>query len=74
MLAKIANRKESKQSNLGLHCLLRPFWQVSSVPNFKTLTVVISPDKAAYCVFTQFLGPKNAIQFLSMPTKCNKNP
>ena len=29
----------------------------------------IAPDKAAYCVFTQFRGPENAIKFISVRTK-----
>ena len=29
----------------------------------------IAPDKAAYCVFTQFRGPENAIKFISVCTK-----
>ena len=29
----------------------------------------IAPDKAAYCVFMQFRGPKNAIKFISVRTK-----
>ena len=29
----------------------------------------IAPDKAAYCVFTQFRGPENAIKFISLRTK-----
>ena len=29
----------------------------------------LAPDKAAYCVFTQFLGPENAIKFISVRTK-----
>ena len=32
----------------------------------------IAPDKAAYCVFTQFLGPENAIKFISVRTKTQK--
>ena len=28
-----------KQSDLGLHCLSIPFWQVTSVQNFRTFTV-----------------------------------
>ena len=28
-----------------------------------------APDKAAYCVFTQFRGPENAIKFISVRTK-----
>ena len=31
--------------------------------------VIIAPDKAAYCVFTQFRGPENAIKFISVRTK-----
>ena len=29
----------------------------------------IAPDKAAYCVFTQLLGPENAIKLISVCTK-----
>ena len=29
----------------------------------------IAPDKAAYCVFTQFRGPDNAIKLISVRTK-----
>ena len=31
--------------------------------------VNIAPDKAAYCVFKQLLGPKNAIKLISVRTK-----
>ena len=31
--------------------------------------IAIAPDKAAYCVFTQFRGPENAIKFISVRTK-----
>ena len=34
----------------------------------------IAPDKAAYCVFTQFRGPENAIKLISVRTTCNKKP
>ena len=34
----------------------------------------IAPDKAAYCVFMQFLGSQNAIKFISVRTKSDKNP
>ena len=34
-----------------------------------TAALVIAPDKAAYCVFTQFRGPENAIKFISVRTK-----
>ena len=29
----------------------------------------IAPDKAAYCVFTQFRGPENAMKLISVRTK-----
>ena len=32
-------------------------------------TPYIAPDKAVYCVFTQLLGPSNAIKFISVRTK-----
>ena len=35
---------------------------------------LIAPDKAAYCVFTQFCRPEKAIKFISVRTKSNKNP
>ena len=44
-LVRIANREDpdqtafQKQSDLGLHCLSRFFWQVTSVQNFRTFTV-----------------------------------
>ena len=28
-----------KQFDLGLHCVFRPFWQVTSGGNFRTFTV-----------------------------------
>ena len=31
--------------------------------------VSIAPDKAAYCVFTQFRGPENTIKLISVRTK-----
>ena len=34
----------------------------------------IAPDKAVYCVFTQFLECENAIKFISVRKKRNKNP
>ena len=30
---------------------------------------IIAPDKAVYCVFTQFPVPENAIKFISVRTK-----
>ena len=41
MLARIANREDpdgKKQSDLGLRCLSRPFWQALSVRDFRTFT------------------------------------
>ena len=35
----------SKKSDLGLHCLSRQFWQTTSVPNFRTSTVLIESFK-----------------------------
>ena len=35
----------------------------------KTYFQSIAPDKAAYCVFTQFHGPENAIKLISVRTK-----
>ena len=32
----------------------------------------IAPDKAAYCVFTQFRERENAIKFISVRTKTQK--
>ena len=41
MLVKIANREDllQKQSDLGQHCLLMPFWQATCVLNFRTFTI-----------------------------------
>ena len=44
MLVRIPNREDpdqtasEKQSDLGLHCLFRPFLQAITVRNFKTST------------------------------------
>ena len=46
MLVRIANREEpdqtasSKQSDLGLHYLPWPIEQATSVPNFRTFTIL----------------------------------
>ena len=40
MLVRIANREDPDQSDPGLHCLSRPFWQVNSVQNFRISTTV----------------------------------
>ena len=39
MDVRIANRKNLHQSDLGLHCLSRLFWQATSARNFRTFTV-----------------------------------
>ena len=44
--------------------------QLASVTDFHVFGgIFIAPDKAAYCVFTQFPGPENAIRFISVHTK-----
>ena len=47
MLVRIANREDpdrtvffSEASDMGLHCLTRPFWRATSVGNFTTSTVI----------------------------------
>ena len=37
--------------------------------NIAILSMHIAPDKAAYCVFTQFRERENAIKFISVRTK-----
>ena len=37
---RVANREDPDQSDLGLPFLSRPFWQVPSVQNFRTFTVI----------------------------------
>ena len=46
----------------------------ATIPKLLCLTLLsicihIAPDKAAYCVFTQFRGPENAIKLISVRTK-----
>ena len=38
MLVRIANGEDP---DLGLHCLFRPFWKVTSLPNSRTLTISV---------------------------------
>ena len=46
MLVGIANRETlirlllQKQSDLGLYCLPRPFWQETSIQNFRIFSVI----------------------------------
>ena len=39
---RIANREEPGQTALGLLCLPRPFWPVTSVQHFRTYVFLIS--------------------------------
>ena len=41
MLVRIANREvhDQIQSDVGLHCLSRPFWQALKVQNFRIFTI-----------------------------------
>ena len=40
----VMQNSKQKQSDLGLHCLSWPFWQATSVQNFRTFTVNIKVD------------------------------
>ena len=42
LLVGIANREDSDQIDLDLHCLSKPFWQTTSVGNLRTFTVHVS--------------------------------
>ena len=49
MLVRIANREDPDQtafSDLGLHCLSRPFKQTASIRNLSTFTATIKTFKA----------------------------
>ena len=43
LLVRIANRADpnQKQSDLGLCCLSRPFYQATSIVNFRTFTIYV---------------------------------
>ena len=43
--------------------------RVIKSPGYSGFQITIAPDKAAYCVFTQFRGPENAIKLISVRTK-----
>ena len=47
MLVRLANRKDP---DLGMHCLSRPFWQVTSVQNFRTFTVYLTSIATRECL------------------------
>ena len=54
LLARIANREDPdklllpKQSDLGLHCISRPFWQATGIQNFRTCTVLSTVNLFKY--------------------------
>ena len=49
--------------------LTKIIFQLSSNFIKQTSYLFIALDKAAYCEFTQFLGPENAIKFIAKRTK-----
>ena len=60
MIARIANREDSdqiasqKQSDLGLRCFSRLFWQATILRNFRTFTIYwgrCSKDRMFTCLF-----------------------
>ena len=55
MLVRIANREDTDQSDLGLHCFFRLFRSATSVQNLRTSTVLM--DK-------MFLSSKISVFFL----------
>ena len=54
-----------KQSDLGMHCLPRSFWQATSVQNFRTFTVLIGNE----C----FCEQKSSVGFHLRPNCCQSN-
>ena len=44
------------------------YFNVTGIKKY-VIKKVIAPDKAAYCVFTQFRERENAIKFISVRTK-----
>ena len=50
------------------HCVL-PIEQLVLSDKWARNKYTIAPDKAAYCAFMQFLGPENAMKFISVRTK-----
>ena len=73
MLVKIAGKTMSrlilkKQSDLGLHCLSRPFQQAISVQNFSTFIILISykiPVFDVVVIPAFFFRKKGYINFVS---------
>ena len=47
---------------VSLFCTQKGFYIILCFCLIRFFTVHIAPDKAAYCVFTQFRGPENAIK------------
>ena len=58
---------------IGQICVFSPQIPKDSVFDKNCKYTTIAPDKAAYCVFTQFRGPENAIKFISVRTKTQLN-
>ena len=48
MLVRIANREEPDQTDLGLLCLSRPFWQTDSAKFFRSFTIIGSLKEADF--------------------------
>ena len=72
MLVRIANRETSdqtlkKQSDLGLRCLARPFWQITSVWMFRTTTIMII---TAYNFFSKFYNLFKRVFHLNFGQNC----
>ena len=42
MLARIVNREDPEQSDMGLQCLSKHFWQAARFQNLRTSTILIS--------------------------------
>ena len=59
-----------KQSDLGLHCLLRPFSKVSSVHNFRTFTLFEKLTSHELASFISVLKSDNANGVFSFAQPC----
>ena len=52
--ARIAHREDpnelllQEKSDLGLHCIPRPFWQATGIQNFRTCTVLSTVNLFKY--------------------------
>ena len=69
---KIVNRSSCRTHAIFKYfCPLDQFLILVKTQFYTPLLCIgfIAPDKAAYCVFTQFRGPENAIKLISVRTK-----